>query len=170
MYKPIFVHTQIFSVHRMNDKCTVKRTEGESTPQYKEKMFCERRPSEAWFPPCDLLNIKENAQSVHLGLQHRTLHIWTVIVWPAAKFQVPYESPQTHSVFVVASPGRRRLLQHKQQTADVTTGKHVRDLHEGNGQALLLVRLCCPLFWKHAVQELPNCKKEMWWTTVMHEP
>lgn len=44
-------------------------------------------------------------------------------------------------MFVAASPGRHRLLQHKQQTADVTSGKNVTDLIQGNEQALLLVHL-----------------------------
>ena len=52
----------------MNEKCTVRPTEGESTPQYKKKIFYEHRPAEAYFPSYGLLKIKENAQGVHLEL------------------------------------------------------------------------------------------------------
>jgi hypothetical protein len=45
--------------------------EGESTPQYKKKMLYEHRPSEAWFPSCGILMIKENAQSVYLEFPFR---------------------------------------------------------------------------------------------------
>jgi hypothetical protein len=53
-------------LYRMDEKCTAKPTECESTPQYKGKIVYERSPSEAWFPCYALLNIKENVQSVHL--------------------------------------------------------------------------------------------------------
>ena len=68
------------------------------------------RPSEASFPSYDLLTIKENIQLVHLELQRRMLHVWPVIAWLAGKYQMSYESSQTHSVLAVASPGRHRLL------------------------------------------------------------
>jgi len=48
-----------------------KPIEGESAPQYRKKIPCERRPSEVWFSSYNLLNIKENHQSVHLVLQCR---------------------------------------------------------------------------------------------------
>jgi len=46
----------------------VKPTEGESTPQFKKKMFYENMPIEAYFPNYSLLKFKENAQSVHFEL------------------------------------------------------------------------------------------------------
>jgi len=34
-------------LYRVNEKCIAKSTEGNSTAQYKKKMSCENRPSEA---------------------------------------------------------------------------------------------------------------------------
>ena len=45
-----------------------KPTEGESTPQYKKKMFYENRSAEAYIPNYGLLKIGENVQSVHFEL------------------------------------------------------------------------------------------------------
>lgn len=39
-------------------------------------MLCEHRTPEAWFPIYVFLKTEENAQIVHLDLQHRTLHVW----------------------------------------------------------------------------------------------
>jgi len=75
----------------MKENRTAQPIEGESPPQYKKKMLCECRSSEAWIPNYGFLNIKENAQSVHLELQHdAALHVWTVTAWLAGKFQVSY--------------------------------------------------------------------------------
>jgi len=46
----------------MNEKCTVKPTEGNSTPQYKNKLLYEHRPAEEHIPNYGLLKIKKNAQ------------------------------------------------------------------------------------------------------------
>jgi hypothetical protein len=45
-----------------------KTTEGESTSQYKKKMFCEHRPAEAYFPNYGLLKIRGNVQNVHFEI------------------------------------------------------------------------------------------------------
>jgi hypothetical protein len=52
----------------VTENCVGKPTEGESTPQYKKKMFYEHRPAESYFPNYDLLKIGENVQSVHFEL------------------------------------------------------------------------------------------------------
>jgi hypothetical protein len=43
-----------------NEKCTVKPTEGDSTPQHKKKLYTlyEARPYEKWLPSYGLLTIK----------------------------------------------------------------------------------------------------------------
>jgi hypothetical protein len=41
----------------------------------RKKVFYEHGPSEAWFSSYGLLEIKENAQSVHLELQCRMLQV-----------------------------------------------------------------------------------------------
>jgi hypothetical protein len=46
----------------MNEKCMTKPTEGEFTPQYKDKILDEFRPSEARFLRYGLLMVKENFQ------------------------------------------------------------------------------------------------------------
>lgn len=46
----------------MNEKFAVKPVEGDSTPQYKNKMFYEHRPAAEYFPNYGLLNFKQNAQ------------------------------------------------------------------------------------------------------------
>jgi hypothetical protein len=76
----------MFIIYKVNEKCTAKCTEGESTPHYEEKNITWDQPSEAWFLSYSLLTIKENVQSVHLQLQHMILHIWTVIAWLTGRF------------------------------------------------------------------------------------
>jgi hypothetical protein len=46
--------------------------------------------------------INGNAESVHLECQCRMLHVWTVIVWLAGKFQESYEPSHIQSIFTVA--------------------------------------------------------------------
>ena len=43
----------------MNEKCTSKHTEDESTTEYKKNILYEHRPSEAWFLSSGLLMIKK---------------------------------------------------------------------------------------------------------------
>jgi hypothetical protein len=51
----------------VNEKCMTKPTEGEFTPQYKDKILDECRPSEARFLRYGFfLMIKENEYNVHL--------------------------------------------------------------------------------------------------------
>jgi hypothetical protein len=45
---------------RMNEKCTAKLTEHESTQQSKITFLYEHRPSDAWLPSYGLLIIEEN--------------------------------------------------------------------------------------------------------------
>jgi hypothetical protein len=54
----------------MAENCMGKPTEGESTPQYKKKIFYEHRPVEAYFPNYGLLKISETVQSGHFELSH----------------------------------------------------------------------------------------------------
>jgi hypothetical protein len=49
-------------------KCMTKPMEGEFTPQYKDKILDECRPSEARFLRYGFLMIKENVQNVHLDI------------------------------------------------------------------------------------------------------
>ena len=42
-----FLMESVKILYRVNEKCMARPTEGDSTPQYKKKMSCENRPSEA---------------------------------------------------------------------------------------------------------------------------
>jgi hypothetical protein len=42
-----FLMESVKILYRVNEKCITKSTEGDSTPQYKKKMSCDNRPSEA---------------------------------------------------------------------------------------------------------------------------
>jgi len=95
----VFVYVCISSV---NKKCLANPTEGETKPQCKKKMFCEYRPSEAWFPSYGLMQSKENMWNVLHELQHGLLHLWTGFACLAGKFHVSYEPSQFCSVFIVA--------------------------------------------------------------------
>jgi hypothetical protein len=76
------------------------------TPLYSKNCHVNIGLLKRCFLSNSLLKIKEIAQSVHLELQRRMLHVWTVIARLAGKFQLSYKSSKIHSAFVVASPGR----------------------------------------------------------------
>jgi len=46
----------------------------------------------------------------------------------------------------------------------------MRDLNQVNGRAMLLFHLMLSIVTETEFQVLLNCKKEMWWSTIMHEP
>jgi len=73
-----FLVESVKILYGVNEKCIAKCTEGDSTPQYKKKMSCENRPSEAYFRrflSYDLLETKENAQRVNLEHLCRVLYV-----------------------------------------------------------------------------------------------
>jgi hypothetical protein len=95
-----------FSLYRVHEKCFAKSTECESTPQYKEIFFYKLRPFEAWFTIHVHLIIKEVSWRVHLHLQRKRLHVWTVTGWQRGKFQVSYKSYQSHVMDVCSKSCR----------------------------------------------------------------
>jgi hypothetical protein len=65
-----------------------------------------------------------------------------------------------YSVFVVASPGRHRLLQHKQWTSDFARNKNVGALNQGNKPALLLAHLVLSIVPETRCSRIPEMQEE----------
>ena len=82
-----------------------------------------------------------NAQSAR-PVQHRAMHVWSVIAWLAGILQVWYESSQLHSVFSVASLGRYWLLLHKLSTSDIPRDKTLKEFKSAQRSGLAIGFLC----------------------------
>jgi hypothetical protein len=85
----------------------------------------------SWFQSYDVLEITENAPSVQLYHEYSMSHIWTETVGLAGNFHMPYGSTPIHLVFVFASPERLWLLEHKQQSADISRDKNIQGFKSG---------------------------------------
>ena len=75
-------------MYRVSEKCTSTGTGG---GLHTVQKIYENMPSEAWFPSYGVLRLKKMFKSVHLELRRSMLHLRTVTVWLAGKFQVSYQ-------------------------------------------------------------------------------